>query len=103
MSTCASSMALTNRSDATPARPVARGPARAAVAPHVPGRRRDCPRRGRRPVLLVLPAALIEEQLGVKLANVRSPLAAELDPGELILGGHKGERPPRDAHARGAA
>src|SRR5713101_9278487 len=96
-------MALTNRSDATPARPVARGPAGAAAAPRVPGRRRDCPRRGRRPVLLVLPAALVQEQLGVQLANVRSPLAAELDPGELILGGHERQRASRDAHARGAA
>src|SRR5712692_2034840 len=74
-------LALTNRSRAAPARPVACRPARAAIAPNIPRLRRGRPRGGRGPVLLVLPAALIKKELGVQLANVRSPLTAELDPG----------------------
>src|SRR5882762_6829327 len=54
-------------------------------------------------MLLVVPAALVQVPLGVQLANLRSPLAAELDPVQLILWGHERECPPGNAHARGAA
>src|SRR5438132_3539753 len=61
--------------------------------------------RGNRPwgvcgsVLLVVPAALVQEPLGVELTDVGSALAAELDPGQLVLWCDEGQRASRDAHA----
>src|ERR1700724_63866 len=54
-------------------------------------------------MLLVLPAPLVEEPLGIQLSDLWSSLAAELCPVQLILRGYERERPPGDAHPRGAA
>src|SRR5437899_12656926 len=84
-----------------PGSDASRRPSPAAIVPAascVNRTRLGRPRRICRPVLLVLPAAVVEETLRVQLSNVGSALAAELDPGELVLGGDEGQRSSRDAH-----
>ena len=72
--------------------------------PAAPGRE---PERGasvprlHRPALAILPAAFVEQQVGVELADDRRALAAELDPRRLVLRRDERERTPGLAHARG--
>src|ERR1700674_2999417 len=81
--------------------PRAPGAVRAAAAPVEP---RSCSRRTRphRTTFAIDPAAFVEKLLGIDLADVRRPLAAELHPGRLVLRRDERERAAQLAHTRGA-
>src|SRR5438445_3733123 len=72
--------------DRLPARRAPRRPSAASIASGGGLARRNRPWRVCGSVLLVVPAALVQEPLRIELADVGSALPAELDPGQLVLG-----------------